>query len=100
MTTTGERFPDVPTAGTLKAALASATPGTTIRLAPVTYRGRFTPTRSGTASAAVRTTDNVLSGSDLHGADRLSVRCAHRDGAVRLELRAVVNRGFPGPLGP
>ncbi|RKT54912.1 cellulose binding domain-containing protein [Saccharothrix australiensis] len=47
---------DVSTAAELRAALADAVPGRTIRLAAGVYRGAFTATRPGTASAPITLT--------------------------------------------
>ncbi|GAA3464816.1 cellulose binding domain-containing protein [Saccharothrix longispora] len=47
---------DVSTAAQLRAALAAASPGQTIRMAPGTYRGSFTATRPGTEAAPITLT--------------------------------------------
>ncbi|MFC6087843.1 cellulose binding domain-containing protein [Saccharothrix lopnurensis] len=47
---------DVATAAQLRAALAAAAPGVTIRLAPGVYRGSFTATSPGTAAAPITLT--------------------------------------------
>lgn len=54
--TTTSQTVKVSTSKQLAAALAAAVPGTTIRLADGRYTGRFTATRSGTATAPIRLT--------------------------------------------
>ncbi|PRB09410.1 hemagglutinin protein [Microbacterium sp. MYb72] len=52
----GGTIVDVSTAAQLTSALAAATPGQTIRLAPGTYQGSFVATTPGTASAPITLT--------------------------------------------
>ena len=52
----GGSIVDVSTAAQLSSALAAATPGQTIRLAPGTYEGSFVATTPGTASAPITLT--------------------------------------------